>query len=153
MVRKVLLAVALCGAASLGGCAGQVTHDTPSGKVEEVFGASPDKVKPVLVSLMVNDGFNLTRDTNYQLAFDKPVQNVLAAALLGSKYDATPNERVSLMLVPVGPNTRVILDISVVTNPGSAFERLTPLNNGPDSARFQAALDQTSANFNWVPKP
>jgi hypothetical protein len=133
--------LASVGAVGLAGCAAQVTHDTPSGKVEEVFAAGPDKVKPVLVGMMSNAGFNLVRDTNYQVAFDKPVQNVLVGAFLGSNYNAVPDMRVSFTLVPVSDNTRVIADISVVTNPGSAFEQLTPFNNGPDSGQLQTNLD------------
>jgi hypothetical protein len=137
------------GAVGLAGCAAQVTHATPSGKTEEVFAASPDRVKPILVGMMSNGGFNLVRDSDYQVAFDKPVENLLVGAFLGSNYNATPNERISFTLVPVGPNTRVIVDIAVVTNPGSGFEKLTPFNNGPDSEHLQTVLDQLAVNYGW----
>jgi hypothetical protein len=154
MFRNALVAVMLSvGVAGLGGCAGQVTHATPSGKAEQVFAAPPDKVKPALVGMMSSAGFNLVRDTSYQVAFDKPVENLLVGAFLGSGYNATPNERVAFTLVPLGPNTRVIADISVVTNPGSAFERLTPFNNGPDSENIQDQLEFVAISNRWQPKP
>jgi hypothetical protein len=74
-------------------------------------------------------------------------------AFLGSGYNATPNERVSFTLVPLGPNTRVIADISVVTNPGSALERLTPFNNGPGSERMQEGFEYVAISNRWKPKP
>jgi hypothetical protein len=103
--------------------------------------------------MIASAGFNLVRETYYQVAFDKPVENLLVGAFLGSGYNATPNERVSFTLVPAGPNTRVIADISVVTNPGSGFEQLTPFNNGPDSERMQEGLEYIAISNRWKPEP
>lgn len=57
----------------------------------------------------------------------------MANALFGSKYDATPNPRVTYTLMQDQGATRVIADFVIVTNPGSAFERLTPVNGSQDT--------------------
>lgn len=127
-------------------CAGCVTVEPPhtaSGRPEvTIAGASPDKVKPQLVNVMINDGYRITRDTPYEITFDKPVQNIAVAVLMGSKYDAQPNIRVSYSFAQLGSDTRVIGDIAIVTNPGSAFERRTPINAGVDSSDIQILLDE-----------
>lgn len=128
----------------LAGCAAPVQHMTASGKVEETFHMAPDQVKPIIISKMVDYGYNLTKDTSYVVAFDRPVTNILAAALMGSKYDAQPNTRISYMFAPIGTDTRVVVDFAVVTNPGSAFERLTPVNGNADTMKIQAWLDNAA---------
>lgn len=101
-------------------------HHTPSGKVEAtISGASPDDVKAALINEMLNRGYSITNDTSYMISFDRPVDNVFAAALLGSNYDSTPNARISYMLAKVGDATRVVADLAMITNPGSLFERRT----------------------------
>lgn len=139
-----LVAIAISfGAATLIGCAAPVTHNTPSGKAETTVGMTPEQVKPILVNLFTNSGFNITKESQFQIAFDHPITNFTTAALLGSRYDTTPNERVTFTLAPIGPDTtRVVGDVSFVTNPGSAFERITPANNNADSGNLQKTLDQ-----------
>jgi len=73
---------------------------------------------------MVNGGFRITKDTSYELTFDKPVENIAVAVLMGSKYDSQPNARVSYTFAQVNDTTRVVADVAIITNPGSAFERL-----------------------------
>jgi hypothetical protein len=147
MFKRALKFIAImAGIASLSGCAAPVQHNTPSGKVEAVMPATTDQVKSALVSMMVNTGYNISKDTPYLIAFDKPSDNIMASVLLGSKYDATPNVRVTFMFAPQGLATRVIADFAIITNPGSAFERITPLNGSQDTMKFQALLDRMAAN-------
>jgi hypothetical protein len=126
---------------SLTACGTPVQHMTASGKVEEVFQGTPEQIKGPLVGMMSTNGFNMTKDTPYMLAFDKPSDNLLANVLLGSRYDAIPNARVSFAFAPMGATTRVIADVSIVTNPGSSFERITPANNNESTGKLQDWLD------------
>jgi len=41
--------------------------------------------------------------------------------------------------------THVIADASIVTNPGSAFERVTNMNGNQDTGKLQSWLDQLAA--------
>ncbi len=110
--------------------------------------ATPDLLKPNLVNLMTNGGFSIFRDTNYQIAFDKPVDNVLMAALMGSKFNAQPDERVTFTIAPVSSSqTRVVGDISIITNPGSGFEQMTAMNNSPESGNIQRFLDNLKVSY------
>jgi hypothetical protein len=134
----ILAAIAfLCSA-----CATVPPPATASGKPEVTIAeATPEKVKPVLVDKMLNSGFRITKDTPYELSFDKPVQNIAVAVLLGSKYDAQPNLRVSYTFAQLSTATRVVADVAIITNPGSAFEQRTDTNAGVDSHDIQILLE------------
>lgn len=132
------LAATLCGCAS-------VDHQTASGKVEVTINAPPEAVKASIVNAMVNQRYRISKDTAFELAFDKPTDNLLAAAFLGSRYDSTPNTRISYFLAPTPPSVRVVADFAIITNPGSSFERRTDLNRSEDTAQVQALLDDVKA--------
>jgi membrane-associated protease RseP (regulator of RpoE activity) len=139
--------IALVSFLALSACAGTLHRpQTASGRPEvTIANTTPEKIKPVLVSEMANAGYRITKDTPYELAFDKPVQNLAMAVLLGSRYDAQPNARVTYTFAQIGNDTRVIGDVAVITNPGSAFERRTELNNGVDAYDLQTGLQRLSA--------
>jgi hypothetical protein len=144
----------LAAALILGGCGTPVTHATGSGKVEVgINGATPEIVKPGLVNKMVNYGYRITKDTPYEIAFDRPTDNLAASILLGSKYDAQPNARVSYFITATPPTVRVVADIAIITNPGSSFERRTEMNNSQDSVQVQALLDDLKMSLETPPPP
>jgi hypothetical protein len=58
------------------------------------------------------------------LVFEKPVENIIASALMGSRYDSQPNARITYNVNQFQNKTRVVASFSIVTNPGSSFERL-----------------------------
>lgn len=133
-----------CGLAAVGltGCTEPVTHATASGKPEVVVrGRNSEWVKGKLVNSMLNRGYSISNDTGYTIAFDRPVQNAFAAALLGSSYDSSPNTRVTFSTAEVSGGTRVVADLAVITNPGSAFERRTAFNGHEDSLQIQQMLN------------
>jgi hypothetical protein len=129
-----------------GSCSHPVQHETASGHPEvTVQNVAADKVKAALVNKMLNKGYRITRDTQFELAYDKPVENVMASVLLGSKYDSQPNARVAYSIAQVGKDVRVVADLAVITNPGSAFERRTDLNRGVESPKVQTFLDDMAS--------
>jgi hypothetical protein len=95
-----------------------------------------------MITNALNKGLSITKDTEYLLQFDRPTQNMGAAILLGSKYDSVPNERYVLTFAPAGDETRVVASAMFVTNPGSGFERITPVNAGEGVDQTQRDLDQ-----------
>ncbi|MGE3898705.1 MAG: hypothetical protein AB7F39_12440 [Variibacter sp.] len=99
-------------------------------------------MKALIVSRAVDSRYNVTKDSDYLLQVEKPTENLAAAVLLGSRYDSTPNERIVFTFAPLGEQVRVIATHSIVTNPGSAFERLTPISSGPGVQRTQSSLDE-----------
>ncbi len=126
----------------LAGCVEPTVHDTPSGRPEVTLSTkNHDAVRSALINRMLNKGYSITRDTGHSIAFDRPVDNALGAVLFGSQYDATPNARIVYTLAALGNATRVVADIAIVTNPGSAFERQTNMNGNQDSLQVQAMLE------------
>lgn len=135
-------------AVALAGCqtAAQAPN-TASGKPEVTIRATTTAIKARLLSLAMDKRFNVTKDTEYLLQVDKPSENLGAALLLGSKYDGIPAERILFTFAPIGDTTRVVAAGMFVTNPGSAFERITPVNGGEGAIRTQQTLDELKASM------
>ena len=134
------LAVAL----SLAGCNG-VKHETASGRPEVTIRSSAEPVKSAVTGFLVNAGYSITKSSDIQVVGERTPDNAMAAVLFGSQYDSTPKARITYTILPLGGTTRVIADMAIVTNPGSAFERVTPLNNVPESAGVQRSLIDVKA--------
>jgi len=129
-----------CGRAAPAGCqTAQV--NAPSGKPETTVTAPSDKVRPLVLNDLLNNGFTIKSDTPYQMVVEQPSKNFWANALLGSNWNPQVNVRVSLTFVPVGNSTRIVADMVAVTNPGSGFEQLTPLSGTADMKAMQDWLD------------
>ena len=136
-------AIAAFLAALVSGC--QTAAEAPataSGKPEVTIKAPTAAIKARLLSLAMDRRFNVTKDTEYLLQVEKPSENLGAAILLGSKYDGIPAERIVFTFAPIGDATRVVASTMFVTNPGSAFEHMTPVNAGEGVNRTQNTLDE-----------
>lgn len=142
MRNKILLICMLIMTAALAACTTPVQHATPSGKVEAtIHGASKSAVKDRITDGMINKGYTVTKSDDTVIAFDRPVDNPFAAAFFGSRYDSTPNARVTYNLIQVKGAVRVVADCVIVTNPGSAFEQKTSANNNVGTADIQNWLN------------
>jgi hypothetical protein len=137
---RILKIAALAVAVGLAGCQTDQTSTTASGKPEVTIKAPTGAIKARLLSLAMDRRFNVTKDTEYLLQVEKPTDNLAAAVLLGSKYDSTPAERIVFTFVPLGDAVRVVAASMLVTNPGSAFEQITPITTGEGIVRTQATL-------------
>jgi hypothetical protein len=125
------------------GCATPIRHDTPSGRPEvTVRGNLAKPIHREITNAMLNRGYNVKSSTETLLVFERPLDNAMASVLLGSQYDSTPAARITYSIVESMDWTRVVASFAAVTNPGSAFERITPLNNNPDTAEYQALLNE-----------
>jgi hypothetical protein len=141
---KILFALAafVCLTGCVTDAASSYAPATPSGKPEVVIHAPVAQVKSALISRAMNRGFSITRDTDYLLQLEKPSDNIAAQVLLGSRYDSTPSERYVFTFAPAGDEVRVVAATMFVTNPGSAFERLTPITTGAGVQQTQMALEE-----------
>ena len=123
------------------GCADQVTHQTPSGKPEvTIAGRVGDQARALIAGRMVDAGYNMRSGSDSMLVFDKPNSTVMAAVLFGSRYAGTPNARITYTVIEAGAVTRVVASLAMITNPGSAFERASPMDASPDSQGVQNLL-------------
>ncbi|MET4721866.1 hypothetical protein ABIF63_005972 [Bradyrhizobium japonicum] len=73
--------------------------------------------------------------------------------MLGSKYDGIPAERIVFTFAPIGDTTRVVASGMYVTNPGSAFERVTPVNAGEGVNKTQQTLDDLKVSMETPAPP
>jgi hypothetical protein len=145
-IRNCTMAAVL--AIALAGCqTAAEAPNTASGKPEVTIRATTAAIKARLLSLAMDKRFNVTKDTEYLLQVEKPSENFGAALLLGSKYDGVPAERIVFTFAPIGDTTRVVAASMFVTNPGSAFERITPINAGEGIDRTQNTLQELKASM------
>jgi hypothetical protein len=143
---RIMGIVALC--ALLAGCQTDAQAPmTASGKPEVTIKATTAAIKARLLSLAMDRRFNVTKDTEYLLQVEKPTDNIAASVLLGSKYDSTPAERIVFTFAPLGDSVRVVAASMFVTNPGSAFEQITPINAGEGVTRTQNTLEEMKASL------
>lgn len=129
------------------GCVTTVEHNTASGRPEVTVKAPPDAVKSVVIGVLMNLGYTIRTDSQFQVVFERDPNNVLASVLLGSQYDSRILVRISVAFMQSGQTTRVIADFNLVRNPGSAFERLTPMTNSQDAGKFQVVLNDIKAGL------
>lgn len=147
-MRSAIFALCVAAMTMLSACATPVQHNTPSGKVEATIrGTSKATVKDRITDQMINKGYSVTRSDDSVITFDRPVDDVMASVLLGSRYDGTPNARIIFNLIQTKGAVRVVVDCMAVTNPGSSFERKTPLNNTPETARIQDWLNNIKTSL------
>ncbi|BDA84943.1 hypothetical protein Sa4125_24850 [Aureimonas sp. SA4125] len=137
---KYIAAVVFC-ISALSGCQ-SVQHQTASGRPEASIAAPADQVKTAFVGSMTNYGYQLTRDSQFQIVMERQSDNAMANVLLGSNYDPTVEARVTATFLDMGAQTRVTADMGIVRNGGSAFEAVTPMNNNVDSLGVQNLLDE-----------
>lgn len=74
-----------------------------------------------------------------------------AALLYGSKYDSFPEQRVTFLVLQEGSDIRVMAKSEIVTNPGSAFERVSD-NTQADRAGLREALDAIGQAWSRRPR-
>lgn len=130
------------------GCATPIMHLTPSGRPEvTVTGRVGEQVVARITDRMLNSGYNVKTATKTLMVFEKPIDNVLAAALLGSRYDSTPAARITYTIIETDASTRVVASLAAITNPGSAFERVTPMDNSKDSVGVQQFLTELKSSL------
>jgi len=118
---------------------------TESGRPEIVMErASIDRVKSAIVNKMLNRGFRITRDTQFELTFEKTYANPVTGVLLGDEYIGQPNTGITFTIAQRGEDVRVVTDVAFIANPGSPQERRF---EGTQTAQLLAksVLEETAA--------
>lgn len=126
------------------GCAGKnVTHHTPSRKVETtIMSTDTETIIGMITDNMINRGYSTKEISDRFIIFEQPVKNILGAALFGSRYDSSPNTRITYNINCYNKKTRIVASFAVVTNPGSAFERISNFDNHQDTPKYQSMLNK-----------
>jgi len=140
-------------ASLLVGCETTTTHNTPSGRPEvTVSNAQAPDLIAQFTNELINRGYTIADTSPQQTTFEKPATTLAAQIAYGSTYNPTPNARITLDQVQLSDTTRILLSFSIVTNPGSAHERITALNNSPETVQYQELLNQLTIST-ARPKP
>ncbi len=130
------------------GCQAPIRHLTPSGRPEvTITRRVGDQVAARITNRMLNAGYNVKTATKTLMAFEKRVDNFLYEVLFSSDYDRNPAWRITYTIVETKVSTRVVASLSVITNPGSAFERVTSMDNSKDSLSIQQFLTELKNSF------
>lgn len=131
----------------LAACQPPVNHNTMSGRPEACIAAKQQRVSAGLAEILLNKGFSVSQQTDSMVRGDRAITDAMASMFFGSQYDSTPVARITYNIVNTQKCVRVVADMNIVTNPGSAFERLTPMNNSKDSATIQSEMDALKASL------
>jgi len=146
MRLRVLAALVLCTIAT--SCATVPPIETPSGRPEcTVAGTSAADVQAYCLERFVGNGWMLKSQTSNQLVFWKENESELQNVLLGSAYDPTTTNEVRLVFTSAGGGTRVLGQVALVGNEGSAFERRDDLTSGRSGYELWQALRQIADHF------
>ena len=135
---KRLLFVALTGVL-LAGCAGisgAPRLDRPPDVV--ICNRSKSDIMDKIVSTAISKGYNVKNTNNYQVVVAKPITDAALRFLASSRYDVNPEERIIWTFAGYRENcTLVSAVIQSVTNPGSAFEKITDRSTGAAGSSMQ----------------
>lgn len=135
-------------------CAAIEPLPTASGRPEvTISGVTCKQVSDRIVNNLLNNGATIKTATESMVVAEKRTKSEAARLFYGSQYDTEPMERAIFNVVGQDDSVRVVVTMQCVTNPGSAFERITELNAGATwGHKAQAALDSMKTNME-APKP
>jgi hypothetical protein len=132
---------------AMAGCATIQPAPTASGRPEIFVSAAPSKVRSTLVAACARAGSRIDSQTDSQVTVSRRLDNLGSQLIYGSRYDSIPNALYIYTLIPEAAGTRVFVQGEVVTNPGSAFERRTPIEQADPKAlpAMQGNLERLAA--------
>jgi hypothetical protein len=109
--------------------------------------ASAEQVKVALASEMLSRGWRLVKDSGLQIVFEHAVSGLVVNLLFSTAAGGAPIERVSFAVLSSGDVTRVVGDIALVSNAGTAHESSVDTSTGADAPNIQAALEAVSRSI------
>jgi hypothetical protein len=138
----VLLSIALAA------CAAPQPLQTPTGRPEvTISGVTKHQVSDAIVAGALEKGSAVKSVTDYEVVIARRDDNAIGTNLLfGSRYDGVPEVRMHLGMVDVTGGVRVFGRAEVVTNPGSAFERVLDVTDTTGRS-IQNSLESLRARF------
>lgn len=149
-MKNLILLFLVCTIAVVTGCAGAKPLNTNSGRPEvSICGVQKAGLMEKVVASASMDGFNIRSSSNFQIVMGKVLTNNFSAGMLyGSKYDPWPEFRLIWTLADTGNNCiHVGVVLQMITNPGSAFEKVTDVSTGKDGYQMQEGLETIKARI------
>lgn len=131
------------------GCvAPQPRLNTASGKPEILIpGTSKKQVIDKIVSDKLEKGMQIKSVTDYGVVATMKVEgSPMASFVYGSRYDSTPEVRITYSVVDSGYFVKVFSRVEMITNPGSGYERASDLTDSY-GAQMQSELEGLKSVF------
>lgn len=127
------------------GCVITPPLQTSSGRPEvTLYGITKKQFFDNVAATASINGYVIREVNDYNMVIAKKNTSFGAAVLFGSSYDSTPEERITLTVIEVPRGIRIFATCTIVTNPGSAFEKTTTSSN---FRGIQAELEKMKANY------
>jgi hypothetical protein len=121
---------------------------TPSGRPEvTIYDITKKKVVDAIVNASLEKGAQIKQINEYSVIIGIRDKSFLSSLLYGSRYDSTPEIRASFNLVEIANGIRVFCNATMVTNPGSAFERISDVTTGKNAHDIQSMLERLKAQL------
>lgn len=123
---------------------------TPSGRPEvTIKGATRKQFLAVLVPHMLSlrfdqgdaDPWQVKQINEFSAVFGSRVRTIGGSLFFGSRYDSYPEARMTFNFVDVVDGIQVFGNVGMVTNPGSAFEKVTDMTAGQGAQEVQSTLE------------
>ncbi len=142
-MRALLLAPLLV----LGACFTTRPLETPSGKPEvELRTKDLELAKRGVAEEILPRGFQLRSHGETWIRFFRPADDLETKLVARSRLSGTPVYYVTARLVPAGPGLRMVCDIELVANAGTASQKVTDLSRETAAAHeLQDVLGQVQA--------
>jgi hypothetical protein len=122
----------------LAGCATQ-TYVLPA-TVSIQTTASPSQIKSAIIQVYTGNGWRLERETDHLITFTVENNSAAAQFLYSSQYDSHVINRETVTIMNAPDSVSLSANQELVTNYGSAFERIQSIN----SPKAQGRLNQIS---------
>jgi hypothetical protein len=145
MRKLILLAMVV----ALVGCAAPKQHlNTASGNPEVIIeGVNRKQVADRIVDRLTGKGLTIHQVTEYKIVAGQKAEDFGAKFFFGSRYDGIPEYRITYTLVDQPPAAvKVYGRAGIVTNPGSAFERVRDMTDG-QKQNLQDMLGKLRSEF------
>lgn len=114
---------------------------TASGRPELlVAGITKDTAKQLLLADAAADGWTVEKSDDAGLVVARQRKDVGSALAFDSSYDSTPYTRPRYTIVEERTNVHVYAQAHVITNYGSAFERVSDVSDGKMGVQVQDKL-------------
>jgi hypothetical protein len=140
MVMKISWFIVLCALLVLDGCAAIPVIPTESGKPEIIIHkTTKEKVANEIINDTSSKGFMLVSSAPNLIILDKPAEGVMAY-FYGSHQNPIPNHRLQIQLTDVQGGVRILINLFIVTNPGTGLEKLENRNHSKDAYEIYQAL-------------
>lgn len=143
--RIVAVAAVVLALSAFGGCA--TATGTTVTEARRTFNAEASAVVSMIANRMSAAGYTVREATPYRILAEAENNSIVAQALLGTQASGyRVVNRLDCNVSSQAGTTTVVCHGGVVSNPGTAFERLTP---GANLSAVQASLDNVATSNGW----